>query len=248
MYHDTVGSEQLAGNARQIDTATSDTDLQNDRTVGLATLPHTRRQILEAIKRHGEARAEDLANELEITVSGVRQHLNSMAAAGLVAHREVKGGPGRPKFYFRLTPDGESLFPRRYGELTHEIMLFLEDEDPALLDRMLSRRVRARVARARARLKSDSFQDRLRVVVRMLDEEGYLAGFEPLDDGTYRIVEHNCAVLAVASRHPQVCSSEMSFLQALLPDAEIERTSHMLAGSPTCSYIVRPCNESATIS
>src|SRR5690554_3578114 len=69
----------------------------------LATLPATRREILQTIKRHGEARAEDIASELGITVSGVRQHLTGLEAMALVEHRELKSGPGRPRFLYRLT-------------------------------------------------------------------------------------------------------------------------------------------------
>src|SRR5207244_10122645 len=41
----------------------------------LASVPSTRRRILVALKKRGEAGAEDLAGSLGITVSAVRQHL-----------------------------------------------------------------------------------------------------------------------------------------------------------------------------
>jgi DeoR family suf operon transcriptional repressor len=76
-------------------------------------------------------------------------------------------------------------------------------------------------------------------LARILDEDGYLADFERVDDDTWRITEHNCAVFAVASRYGQACSSEIAFLREAMPDAEVERVSHMVAGAHACSYLVR---------
>jgi DeoR family suf operon transcriptional repressor len=206
----------------------------------LATLPITRREILQVIKRHGEARAETIAEELGITVSGIRQHLTGLEASGLVDHREVKSGPGRPRFLYGLTSQGESLFPRRYGEFVQDVLLFLDGEDPGLVDRLFTRRRAARVDRARARVEGLPFAARLNEIARMLDEDGYLAEVQQLEDGSFLLSEHNCAVLTVALRHPRVCSSEMEFLAALLPDADIERTTHIAGGEPSCGYVIRP--------
>ena len=55
----------------------------------------------------------------------------------------------------------------------------------------------------------------------------------------YRIAERNCAIFAVAREHPQACSTELEFLRAALPEADIERVTHMMAGAHACSYEVR---------
>ncbi len=59
------------------------------------------------------------------------------------------------------------------------------------------------------------------------------------DSDAYRIAERNCAIFAVAREHPQACSTEIEFLRAALPEADIERVTHMMAGSHSCSYEVR---------
>ena len=43
----------------------------------------------------------------------------------------------------------------------------------------------------------------------ILDEDGYLADAERLPDGSWRITEHNCAILTVAHGFSQACSSEL---------------------------------------
>ena len=63
---------------------------------------------------------------------------------------------------------------------------------------------------------------------------------DTLDDGTWRILEHNCAILGVAAKYGQACSSELEFLRDAMPDADIERVHHVLAGAYLCGYTVVP--------
>lgn len=214
----------------------------------LAELPETRRTLLVTLRKRGEARADELAQALGITVSAVRQHLQSLAAADLVVHRDARPGPGRPRRSYRLAPAAEALFPKAYGELTLELLDHLADEDPAIVQRVFERRRAARVARVRARLEGRSFDARVAELARLLDEDGYLADCERLADGSYRIRQHNCAVLAVARRFGHACTSELAFLREVLPDAKVTRVAHILSDSHACVYEVRPLSAPAPTS
>jgi DeoR family suf operon transcriptional repressor len=206
----------------------------------LAGLLPTRRRILTALRKHGEATVDDLSRDLGITASGVRQHLTGLTAGGLVVHRSVRSGPGRPRHVFRLSASAEGLFPKYYGELTNELLSYVEDEDPDVLERIFERRRRRRVRDARKRLAGKPFSDRIVELARILDEDGYLADFEASPDGTYRITEHNCAILAVARQWGLACSTEIEFLRQALPDARVERVAHMMAGAHVCRYEITP--------
>jgi DeoR family suf operon transcriptional repressor len=210
----------------------------------LAELPATRRELLVNLRKRGEARAEELAEALGVTVGAVRQHLQGLAAADLVEHREERPGPGRPRHVYRLAPAAEALFPRAYGELTVELLDYIGDEDPELVARAFERRRRARVERTLERLGGLSFDERVAEVTRVLDEDGYLADVEPLpaDEAGragWQIREHNCAILAVAQRYGHACSAEIAFLREVLPDADVTRVSHILTGAHACAYEVR---------
>jgi DeoR family suf operon transcriptional repressor len=206
----------------------------------LASLPSTRREILIALKKRGEASVDDLAGAMGVTVSAVRQHLTGLAATGLVAHRAAKGGPGRPRHLYRLSAGAEALFPKFYGELTNELLSYVEAEDPAVLERSFEQRRRRRVQGAVARLEGKRFPDKVAELARILDEDGYLADFEGLPDGSFRITEHNCAILGVARRWGLACTTEIEFLREALPDARIERVAHMMAGAHVCRYEITP--------
>lgn len=207
----------------------------------LAELPPTRRALLVTLRKRGEARAEELSQELGITVSAVRQHLQGLAAADLVVHRDERSGPGRPRRSYALGPAAEALFPKAYGELTLELLGHLADEDPDVVRRAFERRRDARVARVRARLENLSFEERVAEVARILDEDGYLADCTRTEDGEgFLLREHNCAVLAVAQRYGHACTTEISFLREVLPGATVTRVAHILSGSHACVYEVRP--------
>ena len=77
-------------------------------------------------------------------------------------------------------------------------------------------------------------------LARILDEDGYLADFEALPDGTFGVTEHNCAALDVAEGYAGACSSEIAFLGEALDEARIERVSHMIAGAHRCASVSRP--------
>jgi len=208
-----------------------------------------------ALKHVGESGAEDLALALGITTSAVRQQLDGLAGGGLVTHRPQPRGPGRPVHLYRLTRAAEPLFPKAYGGLTNELLGYVGDVDPVMIDDLFERRRQRRYEGARARLATvgagmtpgQSLEPRVAELARILDEDGYLAAWEALPDGTYRIVEHNCAVLDVAERYGQACSSEIGFLRQALPDTHIERVSHMIAGAHSCAYSVTPLSPAAGV-
>ena len=206
----------------------------------LASLPESRRQILVHVKRRGEADADAIAEHVGITPSGARQHLTALERDGLLTHRRIGLGPGRPKHLYVLTAAGDALFPRNYVDLTNELLEYVEDEDPALLARIFDRRAARRLERARQRTAGLPFDQKVGVVARILDEDGYLADFQRRDDGAFVITEHNCAVLAVALKYRQACSTELDFLQQTLPEAEVTRIAHRIAGGHVCAYLVRP--------
>jgi DeoR family transcriptional regulator, suf operon transcriptional repressor len=199
-------------------------------------------ELVTALKHAGEATADDLAAQLGVTVSAVRQQLDHLYAEGLVAWRPVARGRGRPAHVYRLTRAAEPLFPKAYGGLTTELLGYVADADPSRVDGIFDRRRQRRLEGAQARLGAAGadLAPRVAELARILDEDGYLASWEALPDGSFRIVEHNCAVLDVAERYGQACSSEIAFLRQALPDARIERVSHMIGGAHACAYVVEP--------
>lgn len=206
----------------------------------LSAMPETRRQILMLLKRSGSSRSEAIAEAIGVTLSGTRQHLTSLEHDGLIAHTDLRDGRGRPRYLYYLTTTADNLFPRNYVDLTNELLEYVEEADPALLDHIFDKRGQRRLERARRRTAGLPFPEQVKVITALLDEDGYLAAFEERPDGSFRITEHNCAVMEVARKYHQACRTEIEFLRAALPDAEVTRVAHMIAGEHVCAYEVRP--------
>ncbi|HZK52333.1 MAG TPA: winged helix-turn-helix transcriptional regulator [Actinomycetota bacterium] len=202
----------------------------------LTALPVTKRALLNSLKKRGDLSADDLAGSLGMTVSGVRQQLSGLQRDGLVTFDEIRSGRGRPRYVYRLTAAADGLYPRAYAEITNELLEYVEDADPELLEAIFAKRRQRRVERAHTRLASKSFPQQVEELAKILDEDGYLADSTRLDDTTWLVTEHNCAIFGVAMRYGQACSSEIEFIRAVMPDALVERISHMVAGEHHCSY------------
>src|SRR5439155_26478259 len=114
--------------------------MSESAAASLDVIGGSRRDILDVLKKRGEASADELASELRMTVSGVRQQLAALGGDGLVTHRRVKGGPGRPRHLFLLSPAAESFFPKTYSELTNELLGYIEDEEPEMVERIFEKR------------------------------------------------------------------------------------------------------------
>ena len=199
------------------------------------TLSPTQRRVLEALKRLGEATAEELAAALDVSSSAARQHLGALRSAGLVESRQERGHTGRPADRYHATERTEPLFVTP-DDLSIELLELVGDEDPELVDRIFDRRRQRLVDDAEQHLAGIPIEDRVARVTELLDTQGYLCDWEQLAEDHFRINLHNCAIWAVASRFRKACASELEFLQGVLPDATVARVTHKTSGAHTCAY------------
>jgi DeoR family transcriptional regulator, suf operon transcriptional repressor len=199
----------------------------------------TQQQMLNSLKKHGAQSAEDLAQVTNISVSGIRQHLASLEASGLVMFQDTRQGRGRPKRRYALTHAAESLYPRTYSELTNELLDYVGEENPELLEQIFVKRRHRRLHDAQRRLAIQPSQSaKLEELCKILDEDGYLCELEAVSATQHRLIEHNCAILGVALRYGQACQSELEFIRLALPEMRVERVAHMVAGAHTCTYLL----------
>ena len=209
----------------------------NDPNLDL--IPEARREIIRLLKRRGPLPVEDIADALSVTVSGARQHLSSLERDGVVTYQRVRQGPGRPRHLYELTERGDALFPRRYAELLNELLGYVREADPALVDRVFARRSQRRFEGVRSRLEHLPRADRVRELVRILDDEGYYPELQSQREGEWRIVVRNCPVKLLGEKYAQAFTSEISFLRRALPEAEVRRSQHPMNGHLCCAYDIR---------
>ncbi|HSB52769.1 MAG TPA: helix-turn-helix domain-containing protein [Gemmatimonadales bacterium] len=203
--------------------------------------------VLLQLKRARELTAKDLAGRLGLSLNAVRHHLKELEIEGFVAYQRENRGVGAPVFVYRLSPAGESLFPRRYGQaLTAMLDHVVEREGREAAVVLLESYFGALARRLRTDLVGTSPGERLMAVARALSEEGYMAeGTAESSAGAATLTEHNCALPAVAERFPEICAAEARFLAEVL-GARVDRREHILSGCPACEYHVRFGTEGKT--
>lgn len=204
---------------------------------GLGAHKGLRGEILLELKRTQPLTAKNLAEKLRVSPNAIRHHLKELEATALVTYGREQRGVGAPTFAYRLSAQGEALFPNRY-----------EQTLTGLLDRVTEKQGReAAVAmfedlygelerRLQVELQGVAPERRLEAVARVMNDAGYMAESDARA-GTFRLAEHNCAIRAVAERYPEVCAVEAKFLQTVLA-ASVERTTHIVSGCNACEYSI----------
>jgi len=193
-----------------------------------------------ALKHRGGMTAGELAELLGITSMGVRRHLTALERDRLVVYELVQLGKGRPSYVYRLSKQAENIFPKNYALLANELLGHLASEqgDVAVIH-LFDRRAERRIRNAQARLEGLSFAERVAGLAEILNNEGYLAEWEQVDASTFYVREHNCAVHDIAEQFEAACGSELAFISSLLPEAEVLREQHLMAGQSMCAYRIR---------
>ena len=209
-------------------------DLAVTSSLELLTAP--RRVLLQALKEDGEGTTEQLARSTFLSPGAVRQHLLALEVQGLVSYVRVREGPGRPRHVFRLTARGEEIFPQLYSQVANIILAAVEEEDPAVADRILSRVLTEQVDLAKSNIQAASKADRLLELAKLVEQYGYFPRLEVIENAPALLTLRHCPLLDVASQHPRLCDVECEAIKSVLPGASVVRTAHRLDGDDDCRY------------
>ncbi|PYQ30794.1 MAG: DNA-binding protein [Acidobacteria bacterium] len=180
-----------------------------------------------------------LAEEMKITGEAVRQQLLQLHREGwveaTVEHRE-HARTGRPATTYRLSAEGDHLFPKHYDALAVAVIDAVTDEfgDEALL------RVLARVADER--VQSYAVLHDLPLAERVDALKNWYLADDPYMEvervnGDFRLIERNCPFYNTAMRRPALCSVSINALTRLL-GVRVEREEKFQNGDGRCVFRV----------
>lgn len=199
-----------------------------------------RAEIVNLLKRRGGLSADLLACELRISKVAVRRHLELLEERGLVRHGAERCERGRPRHIYSLTANGDGLFPDTSSQfacsLLEQIGASLGEE---AVERILSDRTDTVIQSLRAELEGLPFEDRVLALAKRFNEMGYVADVSRLDDGSFRVVEHNCPTREIAAKFPRVCEEELRIFSEVA-GARVYRDCRISAGGSTCEYRIAP--------
>jgi predicted ArsR family transcriptional regulator len=196
-------------------------------------------RILRLLKFRGVQTTAAIARHLKITLPGTRKHLTALLAAKLVSFVDEAGSVGRPKRSWQLTALAEKRFPDSHAMLTTEMIgairqVFGEEG----LDRLIGLRESETERRYGTALSGLSdVGKKVAKLAELRSEEGYMADWRVLPDGSYVLSENHCPICAAARLCQGFCRSELAvFRSALGPSVTVERAEHILLGARRCAY------------
>ena len=200
----------------------------------------TRQDILDYIRRHGEATVRELGDVLGLTATGIRQHLTVLERDGLIAVRETRGRIGRPALVYSLTSSGHALYPHRNDDLANLLLEEIRTIAGGEALQSILMRIAARSADAYMEdLNAETGEARIAAAVEVINERGCVADYEPLEGDQFLINQYTCPFPRVADSNSGVCALEVEFVRRLSGgDARLVRS--LLRGDPCCSYRIRP--------
>lgn len=199
----------------------------------------TRKVILSMLKTQGTLSVQDIAKQLGITEMAVRRHIHSMEKDNLLEAKLVRQAMGRPTSMYTLSPQADELFPKKYMQLTLDLLdELLEDQGQAQIERLFEGRQDKLEARYQSRMQAKSLGDRVAELAHIQNENGYMVEWSELGEDAYQLSEHNCPIAQVANTFQQACQCELALFRNLL-DANVERTECLAKGANKCVYIIR---------
>src|SRR5690242_16222762 len=168
--------------------------LYGDGPSKMQELSSSEDRILRFLKFRGPQTTPAIARHLKITLPGARKHLATLLAAKLVSFTDERGAVGRPKRSWQLTPLAEKRFPDSHAVLTMEMIgavrqAFGEEG----LDRLIGLRESETERRYASALASLSdMGKKVAKLAELRSEEGYMADWRVLPDGSYLLAENHC--------------------------------------------------------
>lgn len=200
-------------------------------------------RILFHLKTRGPSETLALAAALGVSRQAALQHLERLAAEGLLTYADARRGVGRPRRTWSLTAAAEGRFPDTHAQLTLEMLEALRAEfGEAGVERLIARREgQTAAAYAGALRPLDRLEARVARLAEIRTSEGYMADWSSDPAGGFLLVENHCPICAAAAACQGFCRAELeAFRAALGPGAVVERTDHILAGARRCAYRIRP--------
>jgi predicted ArsR family transcriptional regulator len=194
-------------------------------------------EALRAIQVRGRAKIKDLATDLGVTASAVRQHLLHLQAQGAIRAEVVREGVGRPYYVYSLTPQAHNLFRQDYGELAALLLQEMAmSQGPDAFQDVL-RRVSDRLAAMyQGQVKGRALAERLADWAALLDQRGVAVEIVRTEQG-YLLREYGCLYHNVAAENRAACEMERQIMARLLVSG-VKRTQCVLDGDRGCEFLI----------
>lgn len=199
----------------------------------------TKEKILNLLKREVTLAVSDFTERLDITHMAVRKHLTVLENDGLIESEEVKQQMGRPLQMYSLADHAEKHFPKNYEAISIEFLRDIKElHGEESIERLFSKREERLTQEYNSRLENKNPSEKVKEIVNIQNEKGYMADLSQIDENTYELIEYNCPILTVAKEFKLACRCETEMLKNVLGTQQIKRTYCRTEGDNNCTFLV----------
>lgn len=196
----------------------------------------TKAQILSLLKTSEGLSIAEISSSLEITDMAVRRHIHSLELDNLIKSVMNRQTKGRPSKLYQLSHKGEELFPKRYKQLSIEILQELKAAgQESLIIELFTNRKKRLIEKYKLEASGKSFEEKLEVLKAIQDAEGFMSEIT-IENGVVHFKEYNCPYVETAKEFHHICTSEKEFLKEFLQIDNVKVKSCMASGASCCHY------------
>ena len=192
------------------------------------------------LKTKGPQTAARMAERLGVTTMAVRQHLAALQEEGLVDYVDEKRKVGRPARVWHLTPQANERFPDRHAEFAVGMLKAVQSTfGEEGLERLIIASTQQQIEAYRARMPAPGtpLKQRVAALAKIRRDEGYMAEWREVRDGTIEFLQNHCAIDSAARFSGMVCGGELLLFRAVLGDGvSVERFEYLHSGDRRCAY------------
>lgn len=178
----------------------------------------------------------ELARELGISANGVREQLIRLEVEGLVEHRLVRRGVGKPAHQYHLTAEGSLRLSRAYLPLLSGLLAALSERPGAGEEEALLRQAGRTLALQHPTPAGD-LRQRVDAAVELLGE---LGGISTVEEETGDLCIHGlcCPLRALIPDHPLACKAVEAMLGEFIGAPVQEQCDKH--DPPACRLVIGP--------
>jgi DeoR family suf operon transcriptional repressor len=199
-------------------------------------LGETKERMLYELK-DGRKTAKDLADLLNIQVSAARKHLEALSELNIVREEFIQDGIGRPKKFYRLTPEGMELFPRQYERILNGVLGKLRDNHNVIGDTII--RSVAHELAGEMNLGEPDGRSTVENLVGALNDFGFDSVLEE-DESTFKITSRNCPLYKAAIKHQKIVCHGLhdEMIKSALNTRDVKLELCVTRGDGVCKHVI----------
>jgi predicted ArsR family transcriptional regulator len=202
----------------------------------ITRLPSSDGRLLDLLRAAGSMGVADLATEVEVTPTAIRQRLMRLMAEGLVQREAIRNGRGRPRHLYRLTDKGLRLTGSNFADLALALWREIGLSGSEELQRDMIRRIARALASGYAnQMYGNTVEERMHSLSELLAQRRIPVSVKDL---AHQLVmtAHACPYPNLAEQDRRVCGMEELLFSELLGQ-KVELTQCRLDGGGDCCFL-----------